>query len=183
LERNVTEFPAHPAWDFAIRLYGAPGCAPACLELQERHGIDVTLMLFCLWLGATRGEPIDARLPALSRAAEEWRRSAVLPIRAARKWLKGEAKTAEAAAALYQVVLSAEIDCEHGELLTLARLAETDGAGSGRGPSPDAAAEGLAAFFAASGVRPSATDRAAIGALLAAAETEIGAQFRRGPFP
>jgi uncharacterized protein (TIGR02444 family) len=157
----MTDFPAHPAWDFAVRLYGAPGVAPACLELQERHGIDVTLMLFCLWLGT----PVAARLPVLMQASKEWRASAVAPIRAARRWLKSGVETA----ALYQAVLKAEIDCEHGELLALARLAE---AGPALEAGPASAAENLAAFLDASGVRPGEADQSAIAAILAA--TEIG---------
>jgi uncharacterized protein (TIGR02444 family) len=163
----VTEFPAHPAWDFAVRLYGAPGVAPACLELQDRHGVDVTMMLFCLWLGAERGERLGARLPMLMEAARGWRRAAVLPIRSVRRWLKSEANGVEAAA-LYQTVLRAEIDCERGELMTLARLAEADGDAAALGAGPAAATENLAVFFAASGVRLDAADRAAIAAIFAA---------------
>jgi uncharacterized protein (TIGR02444 family) len=171
----MTEFPAHPAWDFAVRLYGASSVAPGCLELQERHGVDVTMMLFCLWLGLERGEPIATRLPELCEAAKEWRSAAVLPIRAARKWLKGEAKGPEAAA-LYQAVLKAEIDCEHGELLALARLAETRAGEWVDASWAVVAAENLAAFFAESGVLLGDADRAAVRVLLAAtgAEAELG---------
>jgi uncharacterized protein (TIGR02444 family) len=169
----VTEFPAHPAWDFAVRVYGAPGVGPACLELQDRHGVDVTMMLFCLWLGAERGERLGTRLPMLTEAAQAWRRDAVLPIRAARRWLKSEAQGGEATA-LYQTVLRAEIDCERGELLTLARLAEANREAAALGPGPAAAAENLAVFFGASGVRLDPADRTAIAAILGAAGASGG---------
>ena len=93
----MTEFPAHPAWDFAVRVYGAAGVAPACIDLQNRHGVDVTMMLFCLWLGAERGERLGARLPKLTQAAKAWRRATVLPIRSARRWLKNEANEVDPA--------------------------------------------------------------------------------------
>jgi hypothetical protein len=28
------EFPAHPLWDFALRVYKTPGVSDACLEIQ-----------------------------------------------------------------------------------------------------------------------------------------------------
>ncbi len=149
----MTDFPAHPAWDFVVRLYAAPGVAPACLELQERHGVDVTLMLFCLWLGAERGEDVRPLLPALSATAQAWRESAVQPIRAARRWLKGQG------GALYQTVLKAEIDCEHGALLALAEWAAGAQAGGGTGP------QALAAYLAEAGV---VADEALVSVLAAA---------------
>jgi uncharacterized protein (TIGR02444 family) len=168
LERRVTEFPAHPAWDFAVRVYSEPRVAPACLELQNRHGVDVTMMLFCLWLGAERGERLGERLPVLMEAARAWRNAVVLPIRSARRWLKSEANTVETAG-LYQTVLAAEIDCEHDELLTLARLAEADSDAAALGASPAAAAENLAVFLGASGARLDAADRSALATILGAA--------------
>jgi uncharacterized protein (TIGR02444 family) len=163
----VTEFPAHPAWDFAVRVYGEPGVAPACLQLQNRHGVDVTMMLFCLWLGAGRGEPLGERLPMLMEAARAWRDAVVSPIRSARRWLKSAGNGVEATA-LYQTVLRAEIDCERGELLMLARIAEADSDQGALRASPTAAAENLAVFLGASDVRLDAADRSAIAAILGA---------------
>ena len=168
----MTAFPPNAAWDFALRLYRTPGVAPACLELQERHGVDVTLMLFCLWHGTVSDRPIAENLPALAAAALAWHRAAVLPMRAARRWLKQDAEGLEqpAATALYKTVLAAEIDCEHAELLMLVQRAQalcaTPGGG---GPFPATMAENLAAFFEVSGVSLAAEDRPAVGALLEAA--------------
>ncbi|MBS3650217.1 TIGR02444 family protein [Pseudaminobacter sp. 19-2017] len=167
----MTAFPAHPAWDFVTRLYGAPGIAPACLELQERHGIDVTFMLFCLWRGSVCGRPLGDHMPAIATAAREWHQAVVLPVRAARRRLKPDvdAPKRPEAAALYKTVLSAEIDCEHAELLMLADRTDAlcgsaDGAGSAA-----AMAENLAGFFRASGVELTSRDRPALTAILEAA--------------
>lgn len=167
----MTAFPASAAWDFVLRLYGMPGVAPACLDLQERHGINVSLMLFCLWHGTVSERPLGEDLPAMAAAAEEWHRSAVLPIRAARSWLKRDAEGLQqsTSAALYKTVLAAEIDCEHAELLMLAKLGQAHCATRGGGPFPATMAENLAAFFRVSDVSLTAADRPAVGALLEAA--------------
>ena len=54
-------------WAFSLEVYGRPGVAPACLALQDRHGLDVNLLLFCCW-AASQGVTLDQRTLA---AAEE----------------------------------------------------------------------------------------------------------------
>lgn len=156
-------FPAHPAWDFALRVYGTPGVAPACLGLQERHGIDVTLMLFCIWHGTEHGATLGPHLADLCTTARTWREATVLPLRGARRWLK-----AAGPADSYRSVLAAEIDCEHAELLALARQAEAIPS-TAAPPSAATVADNLAGFLAASGVAPTPEDRAALRTILAAA--------------
>ena len=43
-------------WDFSVRTYGVPGVSQACLALQDERGVDVNMLLYCIWIGATRGE-------------------------------------------------------------------------------------------------------------------------------
>lgn len=169
----MTAFPAHPAWDFVTRLYAAPGVAPACLDLQERHGIDVTFMLFCLWRGSVSARPIGEHMPALADCAREWRETVVLPLRAARRRLKAEADASSRpeARALYRNVLAAEIDCEHAELLILAERADALCGAMESGDPAAVMAKNLASFFEASGVKPAAPDAPAIAAILEAART------------
>jgi uncharacterized protein (TIGR02444 family) len=167
----VTAFPAHPAWDFVTRLYAMPGIAPACLDLQERHGIDVTFMLFCLWRGSVDAKPLGERTAALAATAREWHESVVLPVRAARRRLKAEAGAPQqpAAATLYKTVLAAEIDCEHAELLVLAERADAlCGPPEGQG-SAAVMANNLAGFFEAGSVSLAPPDRRPVAALLEAA--------------
>jgi uncharacterized protein (TIGR02444 family) len=167
----MNTFPEHPAWDFVVRLYGAPTVAPACLELQERHGIDVTFMLFCIWRGTASGTPLRPHLPALTQVARDWHHAVVRPIRAARRWLKADAGECgqPAAVALYKRVLATEIDCEHAQLLALAKRAETLVGQPSSGPPPLAVADNLAAFFETSGVTLTIRDRPALAAILDAA--------------
>ncbi len=169
----MSRFPEHPAWDFITRLYARPDVAPACLALQERHDIDVTLMLFCLWRGTVGSSIPDGEMAALAAAARDWREATVLPIRAARRWLKQQPEQY----GLYASVLATEIDCEHGELLMLAQLAGSlDCKGQ---PAAETMAANLETFFHAWGVRPDEQDRPAVAAILAAAKAM--AEARRAP--
>lgn len=176
----MSGFPEHPAWDFTLRVYGTPGVAPACLELQARHGVDVTLMLFCLWHGSVREVPLGRDLPDLMAAARDWQEHTVLPIRSARQWLKPRAEGLEApeGTRLYKAVLGMEIECEHAELLILARQAQAlcGEPAHGAGPFPATMARNLADLLEQYGIRPDAADRAALHLILAAAGGE-GAQL------
>ena len=79
-------------WRFSLAIYARPGVAPACLVLQDEHGRDVNVMLFCCWLGASgRGRLDGAALDAADRAVAGWRRDVVEPFRAARRAIKAVA--------------------------------------------------------------------------------------------
>ena len=75
-------------WNFSVRTYGKPGVADACLALQDRHGLDVNVLLLGCWFGCTRGvvdEPLWDRVLAFS---EPWAENVVRPLRAVRTWMK-----------------------------------------------------------------------------------------------
>lgn len=75
-------------WDFSVRTYRKAGVAGACLALQDRHGLDVNVLLYCCWFGCTLGvldEPLRDRALAFS---EPWADNVVRPLRAVRTWMK-----------------------------------------------------------------------------------------------
>ncbi len=75
-------------WTFSLRFYQLPGVAESCIELQDRHGADVNLVLFALWAAAS-GHQLDAEaIAAADRAARQWRETVTQPLRAARRALK-----------------------------------------------------------------------------------------------
>ncbi len=117
-------------WEFACRLYEAPGVRELCLELQDRHGVDVPLLLATCWLWR-RGVALDAaRRAELGAACRPWQAEVVAPLRAARRALRPEAIPGRALAVpaasraeLKARVQALELEAERRQLDALATLA------------------------------------------------------------
>lgn len=78
----------NPFWDFSLDMYARPGMAAACLRLQDEAGLDVNVLLFCLFAGANgRALGVDD-FDALEAVVLPWQRLIVLPLRHARTVLK-----------------------------------------------------------------------------------------------
>ncbi len=76
-------------WRFSLALYARPGVADALIALQDRAGSDVNLILFGLWLGASRHRRLDAaELTAAEAAIAPLNAAAVAPLRELRRRLK-----------------------------------------------------------------------------------------------
>jgi uncharacterized protein (TIGR02444 family) len=170
------DWPANPFWDYALELYQREGVEAACLELQQRHGLDVNVVLFCCWL-ASRGIPVDdAVLGRIVEAANAWQEEFVRPLRAVRSRLKAmltapqpggiATRWPELAAALRQRALALEIDGERLEQLLLADLA-TDLAATAP-PGVALASANLRRYW-----RFAAPDRRPLATLLRAAFPEV----------
>lgn len=79
---------AEQFWDFSLGRYSRPGVAAACLALQDEAGVDVNLLLFCLWCGQEGVTLAAEQLAALDRGVDEWRGTVIKPLRAARRAMK-----------------------------------------------------------------------------------------------
>jgi uncharacterized protein (TIGR02444 family) len=78
-------------WRFSLALYARPGVAEALIALQDRAGCDVNLVLFALWLGATRGHCLArAELATAETAIAPIEHDIVGPVRQLRRDLKSE---------------------------------------------------------------------------------------------
>lgn len=116
-------------WNFSVHTYGKPGVADACLALQDRHGLDVNVLLFCCWFGCTRGvvdEPLWNRVLAFS---EPWADNVVRPLRAVRTWMKHTGCTQpdisnDACMKLREEMKRLELKAEQLQKHTLQSLAE-----------------------------------------------------------
>ena len=164
------EFPASPFWDFSLRLYGTEGVPAACLRLQERHGVDVNAMFFCLWAGATDAPVSDQAIAGRIAAVGDWHSAVVRHIRALRQRLKSGLPPADdrLVQALRAQIQKIEIDAEHVEQLTLAAGVEP-GPGDQGAPAPDGAKRAHArviAYLDSFGVSLDDADRADIGFLV-----------------
>ncbi len=116
------DFPPHPFWDFALDVYRRPGVSEACLVLQERHHLDVNLLLFVCWVGASGGGRLSRVEVETGRdAVAAWHDSVVRPLRGVRRVLKGGLGSAPAGLSdsLRRAIQAREIDAEHIEQLML----------------------------------------------------------------
>jgi len=129
-------------WDYSLMAYAAPGVAGACLQAQDRFGLDVNLLLYAAWL-ADVGKPLQAdHLASMEEAIVQWRRRAVLPLRRVRRDLK----ELEDAAALRDQVKALELAAERHQQMLMWRIhgeAEIPGGGA-------SLRDNLATVFAAS---------------------------------
>lgn len=173
----MSDFLPHPFWNFSLELYGAEGVAEACLDLQERRGCDVNVLLFCCWLAASGRPTLSAdRLRAILKASDAWQADVVTPLRAIRRKLKDGSWAGalpETVDAVRRRVADAELAAEHAEQLELANLyaAAADRA-LHRDDPPEkrmrAAVGNLGVYAVCLGVVPDGKDRTAVAALMRA---------------
>jgi uncharacterized protein (TIGR02444 family) len=104
---------------FALALYGSEDVADACLYLQNRHDLDVNLVLFAAFVGAKRHQRLTASSLEAARArVDAWHSEVVRPLRAVRQRLKTGPAPApnEITAHLRRRLQQVEIDAELIEL-------------------------------------------------------------------
>src|SRR5438477_3720171 len=77
-------------WHFSCAFYAQPGVSEALLALQDRAGLDVNLILFALWRGASGLRLSHAELMVAERTAGPIRAAIVLPLRALRRELRSD---------------------------------------------------------------------------------------------
>jgi uncharacterized protein (TIGR02444 family) len=162
------DFPPSPFWSFSLAFYRKPGVAEACLALQERHGIDVNLLLAAMFAGAS-GRALTADAWALLEGAVgAYHREVVQPLRAARRALKPLDAGSPVASQLRSAVKAAELDAEHLEQLMIEAALAGHPAGGQAPPGAGLAAANALAYLAAARVAADATDQAMIQRLAAA---------------
>lgn len=173
----MTDFPEHPFWDFSIKVYMSDGVGAACIALQETHGIDVNVLLYCSWLGASgRGVVSDAEMSSITDAVTTWHDDVVRRLRQVRTRMKGGMPPApdDLSESLRQRIQKIEIDCEHAEQLMLA--ATIDRAPDETLPAATRAAAAIAnisLYFGAAGRELTAEDRGNLAIILAPAFGEL----------
>jgi uncharacterized protein (TIGR02444 family) len=111
-------------WEFSVTVYGAPGVQEECLFLQDRHGLDVNLLLFCAYVGAVHGALLqESDVRAAAAAVAEWNKNIVGRLREARRALEPFAADLsvlnESATSLRTAVKAAELEAERIEQMTL----------------------------------------------------------------
>ena len=123
-------------WEFSNRVYRLPGVAESCLLLQDEHGADVNVVLWCCWTGTTIGRISGETLDHALELSDRWSGGVVKPLRAARRWLKEHDGESE----LRDRVKADELEAERIQQLRLEAL--VGGLATDR-PGPDAVVENL----------------------------------------
>lgn len=167
----MSDFLPHPFWNFSLEIYAADGVAEACLDLQERRGCDVNILLFCCWLGASGRPTLTAdRLRSILKASDVWQSEVVQPLRRLRRILKDRPwrdTLPETVDAVRRRVADAELAAEHAEQLKLAGLhappADRDRPAEKR---LRAAIGNLGVYAVCLGVTPDVQDRRSVAALM-----------------
>ena len=103
-----------PFWTFSLRIYGQPGVPPACLTLQDEHGVDVNVLLFALYAASCGRQLATGDVARITDNIEPWRATTVVPLRQVRRWLREtpEGFEADGVAALRQRVKAIELEAE-----------------------------------------------------------------------
>lgn len=167
---SPTTFPPNELWDFATRLYNNEAVERVCLALQDRHGANVNVLLFCCWVAASgRGVFQPGELAVALETTHTWREDVSRQLRRLRRTLRGGVGAASRRLNddLGRVVAECELFAEHVELLMLHDSLGRAGTGT-MDPAEQAraSAQNFAEYFAELDIAPDADDRAAIGEIL-----------------
>ncbi|MBX7199953.1 MAG: TIGR02444 family protein [Rhodospirillaceae bacterium] len=155
---------SNPLWDFATWAYKEPGVEKACLALQGKHGIDVNILLFCLWLAhiGVGSSNLSRYLAGSLKLSRDWQRNLVEPLRGVRDAMKDFIESSDmvgpnrvAASELRERVKACERDMEHLQMLALYALVQEPADARERSPAEkkDDANNNLTVYFSATGVK------------------------------
>lgn len=80
---------AERLWQFALAIYEMEGVKQACLSIQARYGLSISLLLGAIWTGAEGYGRFGAtELESSIRRAMEFHRDVIEPLRALRRRLR-----------------------------------------------------------------------------------------------
>jgi len=80
-----------PFWNFSLQFYRQPGVSDSCIALQDGCGVDVNMLLYLFWCASLGRQLFAVDVKQLDERVRGWRELAVIPLRDARRKLKGAA--------------------------------------------------------------------------------------------
>jgi uncharacterized protein (TIGR02444 family) len=109
-----------PLWRFSLAVYRGAGVQEECLDVQERHGVDVNLLMLCAYVGAIEGAVLSASDVAEAlEASGAWHGNVVKALRQVRQtmkpWGAGEGTFSRVVEAVRVKVKGAELESEQIE--------------------------------------------------------------------
>ena len=107
-------------WSFSLATYSKPGVQKECLDLQDEHGIDVNMLLFCAFVGAVRHAVLsEPDVEAVLDVVADWHKNIVTRLRQVRRTLKpfiaDQTKLRSHGESLRASVKAAELEAERIE--------------------------------------------------------------------
>jgi uncharacterized protein (TIGR02444 family) len=76
-------------WNFSQKVYAAPGVHQECLDLQDNFGVDINLLLFCVYAGACCKISLsNADIAAIENLVMPWRVGVIMTVRNSRRTMK-----------------------------------------------------------------------------------------------
>jgi uncharacterized protein (TIGR02444 family) len=76
-------------WSFSLTAHNKPGVQKECLDLQDEHGIDVNMLLFCAFVGGQlRAVLPEPDIKAALEVVTDWHKNIVSRLRQVRRALK-----------------------------------------------------------------------------------------------
>jgi uncharacterized protein (TIGR02444 family) len=155
----------NPLWEFATWAYSQQGIDKALLSMQNRLGVDINMVLFCVWLAyrGSGGNDLAQHLAGALKMSREWQRNLIEPIRNCRENLKAViegpdlvGRSREAATALRERLKANELDLEALQIMSLYGLVSTGDNGEGApvdiATQKEDAQNNLNVYFAATGI-------------------------------
>ncbi len=135
----------NPFWDYSLNLYQQPGIAQLCIDLQDRFGANVNLVLFACWVG-NRGRRLDgSNLRAALAEISDWNKRVTQPLRSRRRALDpGRAGVAQEK----QRLLAKELDAEREEQARLLNWFDTHSPSLPVAPAEEAIVQNLMLYLA-----------------------------------
>jgi uncharacterized protein (TIGR02444 family) len=112
-------------WDFVVELYAKPGVSQACLELQDRLGVDVSFLLTVLFYARRRSVDFSMEeIASLDRSISAWRDQVLIPLRRLRRSVKASALLNSPTDEFYRRIKADELLAEQLEVSALEQQLE-----------------------------------------------------------
>ncbi len=145
---------AHPFWEFSVSFYRKPGVADACLFVQDRYGLNVNVILFCIWAADTgRGMLTSVQINTALHRVADWEEQVIKPLREIRRTCRQEALGIPEflLQTFVPQIETVELEAEQVEQLVLAELAQglMPSAEGSSGPVENDAVGSLKAYIGA----------------------------------
>ncbi len=115
----------HSFWPWSAAAYERQGVPAALLRLQDDAGLNVNILLWCLWCAERYAEIPELAIRKAADIAATWSAEVTENLRRTRRALKSppDQADADAAKALRKKIKKAELDAEEIEQAMLERLA------------------------------------------------------------